>query len=65
MGNQICRPANESGTNDYSSVFLDSLPKKKQKRDSREKCIKEKCIKEKYIFPNDVVNDLDCIFLIP
>ena len=60
MGNQICRPANESGTNDYSSVFLDSLPKKKQKKDSR-----EKCIKEKYIFPNDVLNDLDCIFLIP
>lgn len=42
--------------------FLDTLPKKKQKKDSR-----EKCIKEKYIFLgfNDVLNDLDCIFLIP
>ncbi len=62
MGNQICRPVNESGTNDYSSIFLDTLPKKKQKKDSR-----EKCIKEKYIFLgfNDVLNDLDCIFLIP
>ena len=60
MGNQICRPANESGTNDYSSVFLDNLLKKKQKRDPR-----EKRIKEKYILPNDVLNDLDSIFMIP
>jgi len=60
MGNQICRPANESGTNDYSSVFLDNLLKKKQKKDPR-----EKCIKEKYILPNDVLNDLDSIFMIP
>ena len=60
MGNQICRPANESGTNDYSSVFLDNLLKKKQKKDPR-----EKRIKEKYILPNDVLNDLDSIFMIP
>lgn len=60
MGNQMRSPLKEKETNHSSNISLDKPVKKKFNKYPR-----EKCIKEKYHLKNDVLNDLDSIFLIP
>ena len=55
MGNQMRSPPKEKETNHSSNISLDKPVKKKLNKYPR----------EKYHLKNDVLNDLDSIFLIP